>query len=93
LPIDLLPLREEIRRLLEAAGVRTLGEFAALPPPSVGRPAGGVDYRELARGKGPAGLGTARRDGAAPPALPTRRAAPRRSPAGGPSGRQLVLAS
>src|SRR6266545_5021133 len=31
LPIDLLPLRDEVRALLRAAGVKTLGEFAALP--------------------------------------------------------------
>src|SRR5262249_45764183 len=36
-------------------GVRTLGEFAALPAPTVGRPihrlgGGGVDYQALARG-------------------------------------------
>ena len=41
--------------MLEALGVRTLGEFAALPAPTVGRPidrlgGGGVDYQALARG-------------------------------------------
>jgi protein ImuB len=54
LSIDLLPLRDEVRVLLRAAGVRTLGDFAALPPPSIDRgPSGAVDYQELARGNGP----------------------------------------
>jgi protein ImuB len=55
LPIELLPLRDEVRLLLRAAGVTTLGAFAALPPPSSEcRAAGDVDYQELARGNGPA---------------------------------------
>jgi protein ImuB len=54
LPIDLLPVRDEVRVLLRAAGVHTLGEFAALPPPSTDlRAAGAVDYQALARGEGP----------------------------------------
>jgi protein ImuB len=52
LSIELLPLAPEVKAMLRAAGVRTLGEFAALPPPSVDRPCE-VDYRELARGNGP----------------------------------------
>jgi protein ImuB len=52
LPIELLPLAPEVRTMLKAAGVRTLGEFAALPPPSVERPSS-IDYREMARGNGP----------------------------------------
>lgn len=36
--------------MLEALGVRTLGEFAALPAPSVARPLE-ADYRALARGE------------------------------------------
>jgi protein ImuB len=55
LSIELLPLQPEVRAMLRAAGVRTLGEFAALPPPSVDR-ACAVDYRELARGNGPSEL-------------------------------------
>jgi protein ImuB len=55
LSIELLPLQPEVKGMLRAAGVRTLGEFAALPPPSVDRP-GTVDYRELARGNGPSDL-------------------------------------
>jgi protein ImuB len=62
LPLDLLPLGCELRATLHAAGVHTLGEFASLPPPSVGRAAaagrGGaaaeaIDYWALARGRGP----------------------------------------
>jgi nucleotidyltransferase/DNA polymerase involved in DNA repair len=60
LSIDLLPLRDEVRALLRAAGVHTLGQFAALPPPSIDyRAAGAVDYQELARGKGPGELSPA----------------------------------
>lgn len=55
LPIELLPLAPEVRSMLRAAGVGTLGAFAALPPPSV-ELAGAVDYRELARGNGPTEL-------------------------------------
>ncbi len=55
LSIELLPLQPEVKGMLRSAGVRTLGEFAALPPPSVDRP-GTVDYRELARGNGPSEL-------------------------------------
>lgn len=55
LSIELLPLQPEVKGMLRAAGVTTLGQFAALPPPSVDRP-GTVDYRELARGNGPSEL-------------------------------------
>ncbi|HTE49834.1 MAG TPA: hypothetical protein VK698_03105 [Kofleriaceae bacterium] len=88
LPLELLPLRDEVRALLRAAGVRTLGQFAALPPPSVGRPVDGVDYQGLARGNGPSEL-------VRQPALRARRAAlPARSGRGRPAedGRQLRLA-
>lgn len=87
LPLELLPLRDEVRSLLRAAGVRTLGQFAALPPPSVGRSTDAVDYRELARGNGPAELVRA-------PAMRARRATlPARPRAGdGADDRQLRLA-
>ncbi len=77
LSIELLPLAPEVRAMLRAAGVHTLGEFAALPPPSVDRPCA-VDYRELARGNGPSELTPLR----------ALRARPRR-----PGGRQLSLVS
>jgi protein ImuB len=71
LPIELLPLRDEVRTLLRAAGVRTLGQFAALPPPAdTCRSAGAVDYQELARGNGPCELvasAPARRPALLPP--------------------------
>lgn len=58
LPLSLLALGPEVRRMLELGGVRTLGEFAALPPPSVSHPAarytGADDYQALARGDGSA---------------------------------------
>ncbi len=53
-PLSLLSITPEVQHMLEALGVRTLGQFAALPAPSVGRPldrhAGG-DYQALARGE------------------------------------------
>ncbi len=55
LPLELLPLADEVRHMLRAAGVTTLGAFAALPPPSV-RPPGALDVHEMARGRGPTGL-------------------------------------
>jgi hypothetical protein len=48
-PLSLLAISPEVQHMLEALGVRTLGEFAALPAPSVARPAE-ADYQALARG-------------------------------------------
>lgn len=48
-PLSLLAISPEVQHMLEALGVRTLGEFAALPAPSVSRPAE-ADYQALARG-------------------------------------------
>jgi protein ImuB len=52
LPLSLLPLDGDVRRTLALLGVRTLGDFAALPPPSVGRrwSESGSDLQALARG-------------------------------------------
>ena len=52
-PLGLLSISPEVQHMLEALGVRTLGEFAALPAPSVARPAvaaAGADFQALARG-------------------------------------------
>jgi hypothetical protein len=49
-PLSLLAISPEVQHMLEALGVRTLGEFAALPAPSVARPLD-ADYRALARGE------------------------------------------
>lgn len=49
-PLSLLAISPEVQHMLEALGVRTLGEFAALPAPSVARPIE-ADYRALARGE------------------------------------------
>ncbi|HEX7704372.1 MAG TPA: hypothetical protein VF403_26705, partial [Kofleriaceae bacterium] len=49
-PLSLLAISSEVQHMLEALGVRTLGEFAALPAPSVTRPLE-ADYRALARGE------------------------------------------
>ncbi len=48
-PLSLLSITPEVQHMLEALGVRTLGEFAALPAPSVARPLE-ADYQALARG-------------------------------------------
>src|SRR6185436_6325849 len=48
-PLSLLAISPEVQHMLEALGVRTLGEFAALPAPSIARPLE-ADYRALARG-------------------------------------------
>ena len=58
LSLDLLPLDDDLRQVLTTLGVATLGDFAALPPPSVGRrwSRGGVDFQKLAAGQGPRAL-------------------------------------
>jgi hypothetical protein len=48
-PLSLLAISPEVQHMLEALGVRTLGEFAALPAPSVARPVE-ADFQALARG-------------------------------------------
>jgi hypothetical protein len=52
-PLSLLSITPEVQHMLEALGVRTLGEFAALPAPSAGARASSIeaDYRALARGE------------------------------------------
>jgi hypothetical protein len=54
--LSLLPLGPEVLHMLEALGVKTLGAFADLPPPSVVRPERGdawdSDFQALARGDG-----------------------------------------
>jgi hypothetical protein len=50
-PLSLLAIAPEVQHMLEAVGVRTLGEFVALPPPSVTRP-WDADLQALARGDG-----------------------------------------
>src|SRR3569623_1780452 len=49
-PLSLLAIPTEVQHMLEALGVRTLGEFAALPAPSVQRPVE-ADYQAHARGE------------------------------------------
>jgi hypothetical protein len=53
LPLSFLPIDSEVQGMLQTCGVKTLGDFAALPPPSVSRGWSGVDFRALARGQGP----------------------------------------
>lgn len=59
--LSLLSLAPEVQHMLEALGVRTLGAFAELPPPSVAH-AWDADFQALARGDGGTGL-TAYRPG------------------------------
>lgn len=63
LPVELLPLPDEVQHMLRTVGVGTLGAFAALPPPSVRAP-GSIDYHEMARGRGPSALRPTARQGA-----------------------------
>lgn len=53
LPLSFLPIDPDVQGMLQTCGVKTLGDFAALPPPSVSRGWSGVDFRALARGQGP----------------------------------------
>ncbi|HET9623858.1 MAG TPA: hypothetical protein VFP84_20945 [Kofleriaceae bacterium] len=48
-PLSLLAITPEVQHMLESLGVRTLGEFAALPAPTAARPLE-ADFRALARG-------------------------------------------
>lgn len=58
LPLTLLQIPLEVQHMLELLGVRTIGEFAALPAPSVAlKPtAFETDYQALARGESGATL-------------------------------------
>ena len=52
-PLELLPLDRDVLRMMRSLGIRTLGDFGALPPPTLSRrwsPAG-VDFQGLARGE------------------------------------------
>jgi nucleotidyltransferase/DNA polymerase involved in DNA repair len=55
LPLSLLAIPPEVQHVLEALGIRTLGAFAELPPPSpsvASAPSWDGDYQALARGDG-----------------------------------------
>jgi protein ImuB len=54
-PLSLLDISVEVQQMLSALGVRTLGEFASLPAPSVAR-RWDCDLQALARGEGGAQL-------------------------------------
>lgn len=58
LPLGLLPLDRDVLSMLRSLGIHTLGDFAALPPPSMGRRWNerGVDLRTLAGGDDPTEL-------------------------------------
>lgn len=58
LPLMLLPIPLEVQHMLESLGVRTLGEFAALPAPStaVRSASGDTDFQSFAKGEGGATL-------------------------------------
>jgi hypothetical protein len=61
-PLALLSLAPEVQHMLEALGVKTLGAFAELPPPSVAH-AWDADFQALARGDGGATLNAYRPGG------------------------------
>lgn len=52
LSLGLLPMDPDLLEMLGHLGIRTLGEFASLPPPSLGQgwTASGLDLQALARG-------------------------------------------
>lgn len=53
LPVSMLPMSPDMLHALSALGVDTIGAFAALPRPSIGRRRGsGLDLHALARGDG-----------------------------------------
>jgi hypothetical protein len=54
-PLSLLAIPAEVQHMLASLGVRTLGQFAALPPPTAAR-AWDADFQALARGDAGAGL-------------------------------------
>ena len=58
LALSFLPLDDDVRGMLTAIGLRTIGDFAALPPPSLRRRHNvtGVDFQALARGDDPTSL-------------------------------------
>lgn len=58
MPLGLLPLDPNVLHMLQSLGVRSLGDFAALPPPTIGCrfDDNGIDLQGLARGEGPDGL-------------------------------------
>jgi len=57
MPLSLLAISIEVQHMLESLGVTNLGEFAALPAPTVARPidrvasSPSIDYQALARGE------------------------------------------
>jgi len=55
MPLSLLAISPEVQHVLGALGVRTLGDFATLPPPSTAHD-WDADYQALARGDGGARL-------------------------------------
>ena len=50
-PLSLLAISPEVQHMLEALGVHTLGEFAALPAPSVARPRNSPSRRTSRRSR------------------------------------------
>jgi hypothetical protein len=50
LPLSMLPIAPEVQHMLSTLGVRTLGEFAALPEPTTGSSASGFRSRGFSSG-------------------------------------------
>jgi protein ImuB len=70
LGLGLLPMDPDLLEMLGRLGIKTLGEFAALPPPTLGQgwTVSGVDLQALARGDGD---GEAEMSSFRPPAVVT----------------------
>ncbi len=53
LPLNYLSIDSDVQNMLQTRGIKTVGDFAALPPPSVSQDWSDVDFWGLARGRGP----------------------------------------
>ncbi len=53
LRLNVLPIEEHVLDVLATLGIHTIGDFTALPPPTVRAPWTEIDLQALARGDGP----------------------------------------
>ncbi|GAB4560046.1 MAG: hypothetical protein Tsb0020_06380 [Haliangiales bacterium] len=83
LPLSYLTIDPDVERVLHTCGVKTIGDFATLPPPSVGPALIDLDFRALARGEGPATVRGVRREQALARPVVERVSLPERAAAGG----------
>ncbi len=83
LPLSYLTIDPDVERVLHTCGVKTIGDFATLPPPSVGPALIDLDFRALARGEGPATVRGVRREQALARPVVERVSLPERAAVGG----------